>query len=66
MRFLFHLKGLAGNQQQSHDGRNVDQEGDRTGTAGAPAVSVRVPVEKKAQILCSLRLFYGFHPDTRD
>src|SRR2546421_6827248 len=36
------------------------------GPAVAGMVLFRVPVQEKAQILCGLRLFYGFHPDTRD
>src|SRR6478672_3206515 len=42
----------------------------RNRTDGRPAVArivaFGVPVEEKAQVLCFLRLFYGFHPDTRD
>src|ERR1700736_4371708 len=42
--------------------------GDRSdaGAAVARIVPLRVPIQKKAQVLCVLRLFYGFHPDTRD
>src|SRR5437588_7571570 len=41
---------------------------DRTeaGPAVACIVPFRVPIQEKAQVLCVLRLFYGFHPDTRD
>jgi len=57
---------LAGNRDQRGSHQNVGQDGKRTGTARPPAICFRIPIKEKAQILCNLRLFYGFHPDTRD
>src|SRR5207249_2054319 len=57
------LKGLPGHQKQDDDRHGVGGNGINAGPPGARLVGIRRPIEKKAQILCSFRLFYGFHPD---